>query len=211
MGRPSRPAAALAAASIAAAVAACGSLPTEGETAARGWAAGPVRWLLLPEEERTLAGITSSGELAAFLQEFWRRRDDDPSTPDISSARRFQERVAAADSLYGEGKTRGSLTARGGALILLGPPAMLRYTSRRVPVYNPRQATAATRATQQLTLEIWVYRGDELPLQLRQALGIGSQEELSLSFLMERRRSSLVEGRELLAAAARAWVYAPSP
>ncbi len=61
------------------------------------------------------------------------RRDPDLEKPGNECAKTFYQRVEAADRLYSEGGTRGSLTERGRALILLGPPPVLRYSQKRVP------------------------------------------------------------------------------
>src|SRR3954449_1580217 len=88
---------------------------------------GPTRWLMLPEEEKQYRRLRTSREVIDFVEAFWLRRDPDPETPSNEFAKEFYERVEAADRLYGEGGVRGSLTDRGRALVLLGPPPRMRY------------------------------------------------------------------------------------
>ena len=163
----------------------------------RAWAEGPARWLLLAEDHRTLDRLRP-GEWSLFLERFWSRR--------ARLAPLFEARVAAADSLYAETGVRGSLTDRGGALILLGAPRHLRVGEITVP--NPRGPEGRARSAR-LPAETWIYDRDELDPHLR-ALLEGSTGEspdvAELVFLSEGRRTRLVYGREVLALAARAWV-----
>ncbi|MDX1384910.1 MAG: GWxTD domain-containing protein, partial [Thermoanaerobaculia bacterium] len=77
------------------------------------WAQGPVRWLLLPAEERELRRLDDPASAATFVERFWARRDPDPTTPGNPYREAFAQRVEAADLLYEEPELRGSLTDRG--------------------------------------------------------------------------------------------------
>jgi GWxTD domain-containing protein len=170
------------------------------------WSDGPVRWLLLPDERRTFERLRSDPAATVFIAAFWRRRDPDPDTPENPFADTFSERVESADRLYGEEGTRGSLTDRGGALILLGPPGILRAQYRRTPVWEPRRARGA--ATREVPVEQWGYRVEELPPELVDlAPHLRERRELTLTFLVESRRFQLIEGRAYLELAARAAVF----
>ena len=130
-----RAAALLALALCASGSAATGCRPAGSAAAetARAWGAGPARWLLLADDRDGLAHVKTNADFAAFLGRFWDCRDADPDDDDNPFARLFAERVAAADRLYEEDGIRGSLTPRGGALLLLGPPRFLRYAQQRTP------------------------------------------------------------------------------
>ena len=52
--------------------------PPAGQEGLAEWAAGPVRWLLLPAEQRQLREITGPGAAIGFIERFWAVRD--PST-----------------------------------------------------------------------------------------------------------------------------------
>jgi GWxTD domain-containing protein len=152
-----------------------------------------------------LRRVRTGSDLTRFLQEFWGRRDDDPYTDENPFALLFAERVQAADRLYVEEGLRGSLTDRGGALLLLGPPGILRSTQRRVPAWtgNPPPGARPTRVVQ---LEVWAYPLAELDPRLRGALAdaaAATRSELTLTFMVGARQTRLVDGRELLALAAR--------
>jgi GWxTD domain-containing protein len=181
--------------------AACQSTGGRGPVAAE-LAAGPTRWLMLPEEEKAIRRLRTSRDEIGFVEEFWRRRD-----PDL--ARTFQERVEAADRLYSEDDERGSLTDRGRALILLGPPPVLRYSQRRVPSWDPGRAgdVSPSIGTRSLALETWVYPRADLSRRLLTLLDAKEDlQELALVFVVEPGHTHLSEGEKYLQLAARAAV-----
>lgn len=170
---------------------------------AHAWAAGPARWLLLPQDEAGLAHVETNTDFAAFLGRFWSCRDADPGDDDNPFARLFAERVTAADRLYEEQELRGSLTPRGRALLLLGPPRFLRYSQRRAPTLEGSTAAGA-RPTRVLRVEIWGYLPRDLQPALAALAGAAGEEELALTFLVSGRHTRQLEGQELLDLAARA-------
>jgi GWxTD domain-containing protein len=169
---------------------------------ARAWGAGPARWLLLPADRDGMARVETNADFATFLAGFWSCRDENPRDDDNPFARLFAERVAAADRLYEEPGIRGSLTPRGGALLLLGPPHFLRYSQQRAPTLEGT-TNAGARPTRLLRVEIWGYLPEDLPAALRDRLHAepGSQQEIALTFLVAR-KTRLLEGGELLELAA---------
>jgi GWxTD domain-containing protein len=175
---------------------------------AGGLTEGPTRWLMLPDELHQAERLRTSRDAVDFIEQFWRRRDPDPGQPGNPFAKTFYERVAAADRLYAEGGVRGSLTDRGRALILLGPPPILRYSQRRAPAWEPGKPgmRPAIRA-RNLVLEIWVYPLASLPPALAAALG-GEEppDEITLTFLAGSRHTTLIDGEKYLEAATRAAV-----
>lgn len=196
------------------ALAAAGCRPPDSPAAetARAWGSGPARWLLLPEDHQGLARVVSHTDFSGFLASFWECRDDDPDDNENPFGRLFAERVAAADRLYEETGVRGSLTARGGALLLLGPPRFLRYSQRRAPTLEGTTAAGA-RPTRLLRVEIWGYLPSDMTPHLRELLGAdkGSAQEIDLTFLVSGRHTRLLEGEELLGLAARAASHCVPP
>lgn len=177
---------------------------------AAGLADGPTRWLMLPEELRQVQRMRTNREAVDWLEDFWRRRDPDPDAPGNEAAKVFYQRVEAADRLYSDGGVRGSLTDRGRALILLGPPPVLRYSQKRAPAWEPgRPGGKPAIQTRDVVLESWVYALDELPLELRERIAQEDPErrtELELVFLVEPRHTELLEGEKILDLAVRAAV-----
>jgi len=185
---------------------ATGGSPAE---AARSWAEGPARWLLLPDELGEIRHLRDDRAVLAAIDRFWQRRDPDPAVPGNPALKIFTERVAAADSLYADGDRRGSLTPRGQALVLLGPPPALRYNQREVQRLQPRRvAGEAVTAAHIASFESWIYGPDDLAPALQKLLE-DAGHEASIALLFEDLgddRARLIEGREFLALAAKAWL-----
>lgn len=176
---------------------------------AAGLADGPTRWLMLPDELRQVQRMRTNREAVDWLETFWRRRDPDPREPGNEAAKTFYQRVEAADRLYSDGGLRGSLTARGRALILLGPPPVLRYTQKRVPAWEPgRPGSRPAIQTRDVVLESWVYALEDLSPELRDKVieEDPTLKEVALVFLIEPRNTDLLEGERLLELAVRAAV-----
>ena len=185
----------------------CGSAPAR-PAGGLGLAEGPTRWLMLPEEQRQLRRLRTTREAVDFIEEFWRRRDPDPNTPGNEFSRTFYQRVEAADRLYSEGGTRGSLTDRGRALILLGPPPVLRFSQKKVPAWNPGKGGAPPVVqTHTLSLESWVYKMEDLTPALQQLIEKEDpRPEIVLVFAVDPKHTYLTAGDEYLEMAVRAAV-----
>lgn len=170
---------------------------------------GPTRWLMLPDEQRKFRRLQSTREAVDFIEAFWRRRDPDPNVPGNEFSKTFYERVEAADRLYPEGGTRGSLTDRGRALILLGPPPILRYSQKKVPAWDPGKPGAPSAVqTRTLSLESWVYPVSDLGPVLRRYIEEEDQRpEIVLVFTVDPRHTYLLEGEKFLEMAVRAAVH----
>lgn len=179
----------------------------------RTWAEGPAHWLLLPEEERRLHQVRTHAEAVAFVEDFWRRRDPNGSGPGNPFEQELHRRVEAADRLYGEGVTRGSLTDRGRAIVLLGAPPAIAYGQRPVPAWDPgRLGGRPTVQTRHIAVETWNYRAGDLPPRLRDLLREERESAVTLVFALEPgRRAYLAEGERFLEAAVRAALVEPPP
>lgn len=101
------------------------------------------RYIMTREERKIFLELPDS-ERGAFIDEFWKRRDTDPTTEVNEFKQEYEARVAAATNMFhGEGKP-GWLTDRGRIYVLFGPP-MDRLT-------YPMDAEGYCR-------EIWYYGG----------------------------------------------------
>jgi GWxTD domain-containing protein len=174
----------------------CQSAPPR-RTGGGGLDGGPTRWLMLPEEQRQYRRIHSTRDQVGFIESFWRRRDPDPGKPGNEFA-----------NLYSEGGVRGSLTDRGRALILLGPPPVLRYGQKKVPVWDPgRPGSPSNVRSREIVLESWVYPIAELPPALARLVQEDDpQSEIVLVFAAEPRHTYLIEGEKYLDMAVRSAV-----
>ena len=193
---------------------ACSGAPAPSSVPAAELTSGPLRWLMLPDEARQARELRTSREAVDFLDLFWRRRNPDPSGSANECAHLFHERVVAADRLYGEDRTRGSLTDRGRALVLLGPPPMLRYGQRRIPSWEPGRPSAQPSVhTRLVAVETWIYQPADLTPELAALLAAEAPNQpargagATLVFLADSpRHTRLLEGERVLELAARALV-----
>ncbi len=122
--------------------------------------------------------------------------------------------MEAADRLYAEGGRRGSLTDRGRALILLGPPPLLRYGQRHVPAWEPGHSSSQPSFRARLVaVETWIYPLAELSPELAaqlEAADAAGETGAELVFLADApHHTRLVEGERVLELAARALVRTP--
>jgi GWxTD domain-containing protein len=190
----------------------CSGEPAPSSAPAAELTSGPLRWLMLPEETKQARRLRTSREAVDFLEAFWRRRNPVAESGANGCARLFHERMENADRLYGESGTRGSLTDRGRALILLGPPPVLRYGLRRIPSWEPGHPGAQPFApTHLVAVETWVYPLAELdaPLAaLLEAEATTGDASAVLVFLADSpHHTRLLEGEHVLELAARALVH----
>ena len=191
----------------------CGSvLSAETSKELAAWADGPAQWLLLPEERKELKQAGRTDDEDSFVEAFWRRRNRDPDKATNVYYEEFIQRVEAGDVLYSDEGIRGSLTDRGRALILMGPPSHVTISQEPVMAWDPASNSEDRVTMRDVDVEIWGYRMDDLPtgmLEIWMAKKKKAAEDtltLTLMFRNVGRRTSLVEGEALLEAAARAAV-----
>jgi GWxTD domain-containing protein len=88
-------------------------------------------YLATDADKKEWKAVKADEEAEKFVALFWARRDPDIKTPANEFKARFDALVAKADELFKLGKTRGALTERGKAFILIGPPKSIgKGTSR---------------------------------------------------------------------------------
>ncbi|HVR11534.1 MAG TPA: GWxTD domain-containing protein [Thermoanaerobaculia bacterium] len=106
------------------------------------WLIGPVARIAKPEEIKAYLALRDDGQAAAFVQQFWERRNPNPGTPNALLAR-FEDRAEVADKKYSEAGLLGRRTDRGTILILYGPPAKGAFEVAKRPTDPP--------------IEVWQY------------------------------------------------------
>jgi GWxTD domain-containing protein len=125
------------------------------------WADGPEGFLLTKKEKKEWAKISTDAEAERFIELFWARRNPDPRSTVNPFKAEFEATVRFADENFGYGAHRGSLSARGQVLILMGRP-----DSRQVrgiegaPSTGP--ASGAIGEVENNT-EVWYYDPANLP------------------------------------------------
>lgn len=82
-----------------------------------------VHLLLQGEEEDQFLGM-HPGEQERWLDDFWRRRDPDPDTPENEALIAFRQRIAIADQRFGRyGLVRGMFSDMGRVFVRYGEPS----------------------------------------------------------------------------------------
>jgi GWxTD domain-containing protein len=104
-----------------------------------------VRYIITREERKIFLELPDA-EKAGYIEEFWKRRDPDPTTEENEYRDEYYRRIEQANKLFhGEGRA-GWLTDRGRILVLFGPP-----TDR---ITDPGGAGSGNNCQ-----EIWYYGG----------------------------------------------------
>ncbi len=178
------------------------------------WAAGPAQWLLLPDERKELRREQERADSSDFIDRFWARRDPQPQTPGNSFKDLVSQRFADADILYTDEVVPGSLTDRGRALILMGPPTHISVANRPALAWDSGDKGGHRVTTRQVSVEMWGYRREDLPdgfLEIWQATKKSAESTLTLTlrFRSEPSRTVLIEGDNLLEVAAEAALWRP--
>jgi GWxTD domain-containing protein len=178
------------------------------------WAAGPVQWLLLPDERKELRRAEERSDDSDLIERFWARRDPEPEVPGNPYKELVSQRFSDADVLYSDEAVPGSLTDRGRALILLGPPTHVSVASRPALAWDANEKGGHRVTTRRVSVEMWGYRREDLPagfLEIWQESKKASASTLSLTirFRAEPNRTVLIEGGGLLDVAVRAAVWRP--
>lgn len=87
------------------------------------WGAGPASHLMTAADKAAWRAVTTDAQAEEFVTLFWAKRDPNPATPVNELREEFDRRVALADEHFSTKRTRGAMSDRGRALIVLGPPA----------------------------------------------------------------------------------------
>ena len=119
------------------------------------WMDQDVRWIITDQERKAFLGLSNDEERDAFIEQFWRRRNPDPQSPDNSYREEIYRRIAYANEHFAAGKP-GWLTDRGHMYIAWGPPD----SKDEHPAggeYN-RPMDEGGGQTQTFPFEVWNYR-----------------------------------------------------
>ena len=91
------------------------------------WLVGPIARMASPEERAEYLELDDDYAAADFIEEFWRRRDPDPSAPGNPVRATFERRAEEADRKFTEAGLSGRKTDRGVIHVLYGPPERTDY------------------------------------------------------------------------------------
>lgn len=131
------------------------------------WLNEDVVYIITEEEREVFKSLTSDDERDQFIEQFWQRRDPDPSTPAHEFREEHYRRLAYANAHFGSG-IPGWKTDRGRIYIMFGEPAQIEYSAGGgTYVRKPWEGGGRT-AT--FPFEVWRYRhidgvGDDVEIE----------------------------------------------
>lgn len=117
-------------------------------------------------EKREWSNLVDTVNRQKFINDFWRRRDPRPATPQNEFRQTFERRVAYTDRIFGSPDVRGSMSDRGRVFVLLGEPSSVR---RRPLTRWDRVSVYLEPVILNGTMEQWVYGRDQLPIEMAKA------------------------------------------
>jgi len=157
------------------------------------WLEEDVYWIISEEERDVFAKLTTDDEREAFIQQFWDRRDPDPSTADNEFKIEHYRRILYANEKFTAGIS-GWKTDRGMVYIKFGHPDSLVSKPTGGPYERERKEGGGF--TSIFPIERWTYRhiegvGDDVELEFVDDKGGGLFE---LTFDKQRKDALLLSG-----------------
>jgi len=86
------------------------------------WLEEVVPYIITDVEKTFFINLPTEEERGKFMENFWKKRDPDPKTPENEFKLEYYRRIALANKFFGASGIRGWRTDRGKIFILLGPP-----------------------------------------------------------------------------------------
>lgn len=86
------------------------------------WLEEVVPYIITGAEKTLFINLPTEEERGKFIENFWKRRDPDPRTPENEFKLEYYKRIALANKFFGGSGIDGWRTDRGKIFILLGPP-----------------------------------------------------------------------------------------
>jgi GWxTD domain-containing protein len=119
------------------------------------WLDEDVRWIITDQEKKAFLSLSNDEERDAFIEQFWRRRNPNPDSPENEFREEHYRRIAYANEHYAAGKP-GWMTDRGHIYIAFGPPDSTDSHPSGGPYDRPMEEGGGE--TQTYPFEIWHYR-----------------------------------------------------
>ena len=90
----------------------------------RVWLEEEVNYIIADVEREAFLSLETEAEFQAFIQAFWRKRDENPTTLENETLLEHYDRLEYVNKFFGRATSRkGWMTDRGRYHIILGPPA----------------------------------------------------------------------------------------
>lgn len=147
----------------------------------RKWMEEEVGYILTDEEKAIFNKLTTDEERDRFVEDFWRRRDPDPRTPENEYKIEYYRRIAYANDRYASG-IPGWKSDRGRIYITLGPPDSIE--THPAGSYYEGGLTSHGGSTLTYPLQVWSYRripwiGDDVRIEFVDKSSSGAFKLLS--------------------------------
>jgi GWxTD domain-containing protein len=131
------------------------------------WLDQDARWIITDQERKAFLSLSNDEERDNFIEQFWRRRNPDPESPDNSYREEHYRRIAYSNEHYAAGKP-GWMTDRGHIYIAYGPPDSI-DSHPSGGMYN-RPMDEGGGNTETYPFEVWHYRhidgiGDNIDIE----------------------------------------------
>ncbi len=141
----------------------------------RTWETEEVPYIISKEELDAFHRLTTNEEREQYIEEFWRRRNPDPDSPENSYREEHYRRIAYANERFSSG-IPGWKTDRGHIYILWGPPDEI--ASHPTGGTYDRPAEQGGGSTVTYPWELWRYRhlediGDNIEIEFVDPSGSG--------------------------------------
>lgn len=91
------------------------------------WLEEVVPYIITPAEKEIFLSLPNEEERGKFIDNFWKKRDPNPETPENEFKIAYYRRIAFANKFFGYGSIPGWKTDRGRVFILLGPPNEIQH------------------------------------------------------------------------------------
>jgi GWxTD domain-containing protein len=131
------------------------------------WLTQDVKYIITPEERSVFLNLTTDEERERFIEQFWRRRDPDPGSPDNKYKEEHYRRIQYANDVFAAG-IPGWMTDRGRIYIMYGKPD--RIETHPIGGRYQRRQEEGGGITSTYPFERWEYRyiegiGDDIELE----------------------------------------------
>jgi GWxTD domain-containing protein len=157
------------------------------------WLEEDIFWIITEEERDVFTALANDEERDAFIEQFWNRRNPDPSSPDNEFKMEHYRRILYANEMFSAG-IAGWKTDRGMIYVKFGPPDRQRSWAAGGPYERERKEGGGL--TSIFPTERWEYRhidgvGDDVELEFVDDKGGGLFE---LTFDKQRKDALLLSG-----------------
>src|SRR6201994_240412 len=131
------------------------------------WLDQDVRWIITDEEVKTFKSLSNDEERDSFIEEFWRRRNPNPESPENEFRDEHYARIIYANEHFAAGKP-GWMTDRGHIYIAFGKPDSIDSHPSGGSYERPIEEGGGNTST--FPFETWHYRylegvGDNIDIE----------------------------------------------